>query len=78
MIAIPNIIYKSSGHLQRKEGDGNMQQIIKLKFSCNYINQNARPLQTIQHKKQNPSTKSSQFRQQPQNIQNTLVSHHKQ
>jgi hypothetical protein len=54
MIAIPNIIYKSSGHLQRKEGDGYTHQIIKLKFSCNYINQNARPLQTIQHKKQKP------------------------
>jgi len=38
--------------LQRKEGDGYMQQIIKLNFGCNYINQNARPLQTIQHKKQ--------------------------
>jgi hypothetical protein len=48
------IIYESSRHLQRKEGDGYMQQIIKLKFSCNFINQNARPLQTIQHKMQNP------------------------
>ena len=48
------IICESSRHLQRKEGDGYMQQIIKLKFSCNFINQNARPLQTIQHKMQNP------------------------
>jgi len=45
-------ICELTSHLQRKEGDGYMQQIIKLNFGCNYINQNARPLQTIQHKKQ--------------------------
>ena len=72
------MICECTSHLQRKEGDGYMQQIVKLKFSSNYINRNARPLQTIQHKKQTPSTKSSQFRQQPQNIQNTVASHHKQ
>jgi hypothetical protein len=38
--------------LQRKEGNGYMQQIIKLNFGFDYINQNAHPLQTIQHKKQ--------------------------
>jgi hypothetical protein len=45
-------ICELTSHLQRKEGEGYMQQIIKLNFGCNYINQNARPLQTIQHKKQ--------------------------
>ena len=45
-------ICELTSHLQRKEGEGRMQQIIKLNFGSNYINQNARPLQTIQHKKQ--------------------------
>ena len=48
-------ICELTSHLQRKEGDGYMQQIIKLNFGCNYINQNARPLETIQHKKQDKS-----------------------
>ena len=46
------MICECTSHLQRKEGDGHMQQILKPKFSSNYINRNARPLQTIQHKKQ--------------------------
>ena len=58
------MICECTSHLKRKEGDGYMQQILKLKFSCNYINQNARPLQTIQHKKQTEQRNTIAIREQ--------------